>query len=158
MTDEAGPRWLSADEQRAWRGLVLLTQHLDGALDRQLQRDAGLNHAHYGILVALSEAPEGRLRMGDLAGRLRYSPSRLTHAVAGLQRKGWVRREPCPGDRRGLVAELTDIGRRELEAAAPGHVAEVRRRVFDRLSAEQVAALTAICETLLSDVDDAVRQ
>ena len=143
--------WLTADEQRAWRGLVLLTQHLDVALDRQLLRDAGLAHAHYGILVVLSEAPEGRLRMRDLAARLRYSPSRLTHAVAGLERKGWARREPCPDDRRGQVAVLTPEGRRTLVEAAPGHVAEVRRRVFDRLSPDQVAALTTICETLLSE-------
>lgn len=148
-----GQRWLTAEEQAAWRAFLLARQLLDEALDRQLQADAGMPHTYYGILVSLSEAPGRALRMVDLARLLRYSQSRLTHAVASLERKRWVRREQCPSDRRGQLAVLTDDGMAALAAAAPGHVAEVRRRVFERLSAVQVAQLREICDTLLEDLD-----
>ena len=145
--------WLTDDEQGAWRAYLLAFQLLWGDLDCQLQRDAGLAHSHYGILVALSEAPCHRLRMSDLAQLQRYSQSRLTHAIARLERDGYVVREQCPTDRRGQNAVLTPAGMKALEAAAPGHVAEVRATVFDRLSDAQVAALRDACETLLEGLD-----
>ena len=145
--------WLTDDEQGAWRAYLLAFQLLWEDLDRQLQRDAGLAHSHYGILVALSEAPCHRLRMSDLAQLQRYSQSRLTHAIARLERDGYVVREQCPTDRRGQNAVLTPAGMKALEAAAPGHVAEVRAKVFDRLSDAQVAALRDACETLLEGLD-----
>jgi DNA-binding MarR family transcriptional regulator len=145
--------WLTDDEQRAWRAYLLTVQLLDEDLDRQLQHDAGLAHSHYGILVALSEAPGRRLRMNDLAQLQRYSQSRLTHAVARLERDGYVVRQQCPSDRRGQFAVLTQAGMKALKAAAPGHVAEVRAKVFDRLSDGQVDALRDICETLLGGLD-----
>ena len=147
------PVWLTDEQQQTWRALLLVTQLLDEALDRQLQADAGMAHSHYGILVALSEAEDRSLRMSDLAAALRYSQSRLTHAVARLERDGWVRREPCPTDRRGLNAVLTDEGLRALQAAAPGHVREVRARVFDALSDAQVEQLHTICDALLDGLD-----
>ena len=147
-------RWLDEDEQAAWRAFLFTSQLLDEALDRQLQRDAGLPHAYYGILVALSEAPARTLRMTELARLLRHSPSRTTHAVASLERAGLVERRRCPDDGRGQLATLTEAGLATLEAAAPGHVAEVRRRVFDRLTPAQVAALTDVCRTLLADLTD----
>jgi DNA-binding MarR family transcriptional regulator len=146
-------RWLDGDEQATWRSLVLFTHLLDDALDRQLQRDSGMSHAYYQVLVALSESDRGSVRMSDLAALLRFSPSRMTHAVASLERRGWIRREPCPTDRRGQLAVLTADGRRAIAAAAPGHVAEVRARVFDRLDASQVGQLRALCETLLAGLD-----
>ena len=145
--------WLTDDEQGAWRAYLLAFQLLWEDLDRQLQRDAGLAHSHYGILVALSEAPCHRLRMSDLAQLQRYSQSRLTHAIARLERDGYVVREQCPTDRRGQNAVLTPAGMKALEAAAPGHVAEVRAKVFDRLSDAQVAALRDVCENLLEGLD-----
>ncbi len=145
--------WLDDDEQRAWRAFLLTSQLLDQALDRQLQRDAGMPHAYYAVLVALSEAPERSLRMSELARRLRYSQSRLTHAVSSMERSGWVQRSVCPTDRRGQVAALTDEGFEALVAAAPGHVGEVRARVFDRLSSTQVRQLRHICETLVDGLD-----
>ena len=151
-TDE--PRWLNDDQQRAWRAFVLTSHLLDQVLDRQLQRDAGLPHAHYMILVILAEAPDGRLRMSDLARSLRYSPSRMSHAVTSLERNGWVERCPSPGDRRGQLAALTDAGHQALRDAAPGHVAEVRRAIFDHLSPEQVAQLEQICRTLLPGLEE----
>lgn len=102
--------WLSDDEQRAWRAFVLATQLLLDQLDHELQRDAGMSHAYYGILVVLSEQPGRFVRMTDLARLLRYSKTRLSEAVARLEARGWVRREPCPTDRRSTYAVLTDEG------------------------------------------------
>ena len=97
---------LSPEEQATWRAFLLTSQLLDEALDRQLQRDAGMPHAYYAILVTLSEAPAATLRMSELAAVLRYSQSRMTHAVRSLEGSGWVRREQCPDDRRGQLAVL----------------------------------------------------
>jgi DNA-binding MarR family transcriptional regulator len=146
-------RWLDDDEQATWRSLVMFTHLLDDALDRQLQRDSGMSHAYYQVLVAVSESDGGAVRMSDLAALLRFSPSRMTHAVASMQRRGWIRREPCPEDRRGQLAVLTAAGRQAIAAAAPGHVAEVRAHVFDRLDADQVDQLRALCETMLAGLD-----
>lgn len=150
-------RWLTDDEQTTWRSFLAVQQLLDEALDRQLQRDAGLPHTYYAILVALAEAPDGTLRMTELANRLRHSQSRMTHAVSRLERDGRVRREPCPTDRRGQLACITAAGRRTLAAAAPGHVDEVRAKVFDRLSPAQVAQLRHICQTLLEGLEPSSR-
>ncbi|WP_106397590.1 MarR family winged helix-turn-helix transcriptional regulator [Actinocorallia populi] len=147
------PRWLNPEEQAAWRAYLLSNQLLDEALDRQLQRDAGMPHAYYWILVALSEAPDRTMRMSDLARRLRYSQSRLTHAVTSMERRGWVTRDRCPSDGRGLLAALTAEGMRTLVETAPGHVEEVRSRVFDRLTPEQVTQLKEICELIQDGLD-----
>jgi len=147
VPDEPGTAavpWLDDEEQQAWRGLTALIFLLPAALDRQLQVEAGLPHAYYLILAMLSEAPDRSLRMSRLAEVTNTSASRLSHAVARLEEHGWVERRAYPVDRRGSVAVLTDTGLRALEAAAPGHVAEVRRRVFDRLTREQVRQLGAI--------------
>lgn len=146
--------WLTAEEQEVWRALIFTHQFLDEALDRQLQRDAGIPHAHYAILVVLSEADDRAMRMRELASVLHYSQSRLTHAVASLERKGMVRREACGTDRRGQVARLTPEGLAALEAAAPLHVAEVRHRVFDRLSPAQQRQLRDIYAALLAGFDE----
>jgi DNA-binding MarR family transcriptional regulator len=143
--------WLTDEEQTAWRAWLLATQVVDEALDRQLQADAGMTHAHYGVLVVLSEAPGSALRMSECARTLRFSASRMSHAVASLERRGLVRRRSSTDDRRGQLAVLTAAGRAALEAAAPGHVGEVRRRVFDRLTASQVRQLREICEILSAD-------
>lgn len=149
MSEEpAAARWLAADEQRAWRAFLRAAATVDEALDRQLQRDAGMPHAYYQVLAMLSEAPGRTLRMSELAQITTSSASRLSHAVARLEEKGWVRRERHPTDRRGALAVLTDAGWDALVAAAPGHVAAVRAAVFDRLEPEQVAQLRAISERL----------
>lgn len=144
----SGTRWLEADEQRAWRAFLHATQRVFAELDRQLQRDSGMPHAYYEVLVHLSEAPGRALRMRELADRTQSSRSRLSHAVARLESAGWVERRACPTDRRGMYAALTDEGFAALEAAAPGHVETVRSTVFDPLSAEQVEQLRAICDTI----------
>ncbi|WP_406081829.1 MarR family winged helix-turn-helix transcriptional regulator [Micromonospora sp. NBC_00858] len=141
-------RWLDSDEQRTWRAYLTASRALMDTLDRELQRDAGMPHAYYEILVRLSEAPDRQLRMSDLAEVTGSSRSRLSHAVARLESAGWVRREECPTDRRGQVALLTDAGFATLAAAAPGHVEGVRRHLFDALSPAQVDQLRRISETL----------
>ena len=145
-------RWLSADEQRAWRAYLESTKVLFEALDRQLQRDSDMPHAYYEILVRLSEAPERTLRMSELARNTSSSRSRLSHAVARLEERGWVVREDCPTDRRGQNARLTEDGFAVLAAAAPAHVASVRRLVIDALSADQLGHLTEIGEAIIDQV------
>ncbi|RKS80092.1 DNA-binding MarR family transcriptional regulator [Motilibacter peucedani] len=142
------PRWLSADEQHVWRTFLDAMTGLFDELDRQLQAEAGIPHAYYEILVHLSEAPGRRLRMSELADRLTSSRSRLSHAVSRLEERGWIRREACPSDRRGQEAVLTDLGFESLAAAAPGHVAAVRRYLVDALSPEDYAALGRISTAL----------
>ena len=141
-------RWLSADEQRTWRAFLAAVQRVHDDLDRELQRDAGLPHAYYQILAMLSESPGRALRMSELADRTSSSRSRLSHAVSRLEEQGWVRRDSCATDRRGAFAVLTDAGFAVLEAAAPGHVEEVRRVLFDRLDEHQVEQLRTICEAV----------
>ncbi|WP_410812476.1 MarR family winged helix-turn-helix transcriptional regulator [Micromonospora sp. 067-2] len=141
-------RWLDSDEQCTWRAFLTASRGLMDTLDRELQRDAGMPHAYYEILVRLSETPDRQLRMSDLAEATGSSRSRLSHAVARLESAGWVRREECPTDRRGQVALLTDAGFATLAAAAPGHVEGVRRHLFDALSPAQVDQLRRISETL----------
>jgi DNA-binding MarR family transcriptional regulator len=146
-------RWLDEDEQRTWRSFLATSELLYAALDRQLQRDAGITHASYIVLAMLSEAPDRSLRMSDLAVRANSSPSRLSHAVARLEARGWVRREPAPKDGRGTVAVLTDAGWQMLAETAPGHVTAVREHLFDQLTQEQVRALGDICSTVLDGLD-----
>ncbi|WP_406170260.1 MarR family winged helix-turn-helix transcriptional regulator [Streptomyces sp. NBC_00996] len=134
------PRWLTDEEQRIWRAYMHATTLLEDHLDRQLQRDAGMPHIYYGLLVQLAEAPRRRLRMTELAMNAKITRSRLSHAIARLEKNGWVRREDCPSDKRGQFAVLTDDGYEVLSRAAPGHVAAVRQVLFDRLSADQQKA------------------
>ena len=153
-------RWLTDREQRAWRAFLAASHLLMDQLDRELQRDAGMPHAYYEILVVLSESPRRRRRMSELAGMLLSSRSRLSHAVARLQERGWVGREACPTDRRGQVAVLTEAGYAALRDAAPGHVEGVRAHLFDQLTPVQVEQLRTISETVagrLSALPDADR-
>ena len=153
-TSGEGPRWLSDDEQRAWRAFLTFAAQLDEALDRQLQRDAGMPHAYYQVLAMLSEAPDRTLRMSELARITSSSPSRLSHAVARLEERGWVRRDKHPTDRRGALAVLTEAGWSALVSAAPGHVEAVREVLFDRLDPAEVAALRGTFERLVQGGPD----
>ena len=141
-------RWLDDDEQRTWRAFLTATELLFDQLDVELRRGWGISHPYYEILVRLSEAPDRTLRMSELAERSLSSRSRLSHAIARLEERGWVRRETFPSDRRGLLAVLTDDGFAALAGAAPGHVEGVRTHLFDQLTAAQVAQLRQISEVL----------
>ncbi|WP_141959690.1 MarR family winged helix-turn-helix transcriptional regulator [Actinoallomurus bryophytorum] len=141
-------RWLNADEQRTWRAYLNSHRLLLDAIDAQLRRDSGMPHAYYEILVCLSDAENRTLRMAELAEATRVSASRLSHAIARLEERGWVCRQECPTDRRGQLAVLTDEGFATLAAAAPGHVEAVRTALFDSLDADQIRDLGEISEIL----------
>lgn len=145
-------RWLDADEQRTWRAYVESAKLVLDALDRQLQRDADMPHAYYEILVRLSEADGRSMRMSELASITLSSRSRLSHAVARLEERGWVAREDCLTDRRGQLARLTDKGLDVLITAAPGHVETVREFVIDVLAPEQQRQLTEIGEAISAKI------
>ncbi|KOG30105.1 MULTISPECIES: MarR family winged helix-turn-helix transcriptional regulator [Streptomyces] len=153
MGDMTEPRWLTDEEQHVWRAYLHATTLLEDHLDRQLQRDAGMPHIYYGLLVQLSQAPRRRLRMTELAKSAKITRSRLSHAVARLEKNGWVRRENCPSDKRGQFARLTDEGTEVLRRNAPGHVAAVRQALFDRLSPEQVKQLGTIMRVMAEGLE-----
>src|SRR3954454_1533896 len=146
-------RWLDPEEQKVWRAWLYSSSLLHDRLDRELTHQTGISHAYYEILVALSEAPGRAMRMSELADRCLSSRSRLSHAVSRLEERGWVSRQVCPDDGRGLLAVLTDEGFAALEAAAPIHVESVRVHLFDQLTPQQVANMRDIGETLLRHLD-----
>ncbi len=146
-------RWLTEEEQVAWRAWLFSSLLLHDRLDRDLTRQTGISHAYYEILVQLSETPGRALRMSELAERCLSSRSRLSHAVARLEERGWVRRQVCAEDGRGQLAVLTDDGLAALEEAAPIHVTSVRTHLLDQLSPQQIAAMRDIGETLLRHLD-----
>ncbi len=147
-------RWLTDDEQRAWRRLAAVMLRLPTTLERQLQRDAGMTHVEYWVLALLSEEPDERLPLRRLAAQANSSLSRLSHVVTRLEDRGWVERQPDPTDGRTTLAVLTDVGRRVLVAAAPGHVATVRDVIFEALSDEDVADLERIAGRIAARLDD----
>lgn len=138
MTD---PRWLDEREMAAWQGFVRASLLVARRLEQQLKEDAGLSHPQYEILVWLSAAPDGEIRMTELAERLIHSKSGLTYQVGQLEKRGLVRRRSCPTDVRGVLAVLTPEGRRALEEAAPGHVAAVRESLIDVLDRDELVVI-----------------
>jgi DNA-binding MarR family transcriptional regulator len=138
-TDEDAP-WLTAEEQALWRAHLEVGRLLGYAMERGLQ-PFGLAINDYTILVELSEAPERRLRMTDLATATLQSKSRLSHQITRMETAGLVARVDCPGDRRGLYAVLTDHGWETMRRVAPEHVRNVREHFIDRLAPEQIASM-----------------
>lgn len=137
------PRWLSLDEQNAWRSWLAAHLLLTEALDREIKAEHGITLADYEILVRLSEAPDRAVRMSDLARLTMASRSRLSHQVARMEDKGWVQRRECETDGRGTLATLTEAGWELLVRAAPSHVASVRRHLVDVLTAEELTSAGA---------------
>jgi DNA-binding MarR family transcriptional regulator len=146
-------RWLTDEQQQTWRRFAGVFTLLPAALDAQLQRDEDLTHFAYWVMAMLSETPSRRLQMSDLAAMSSASLSRLSHTVARLERRDWIRRERSPDNPRATVAVLTDAGYAKVVQAAPGHVETVRSLVFDPLTAEQVQDLEAICSAMLERLD-----
>jgi DNA-binding MarR family transcriptional regulator len=143
------PRWLDEDQQQAWMSLVGIMLRLPAALDAQLQRDAGISAFEYQALSGLSMAPERTMRMSRLAAFTEGSLSRLSQVVARLEKRGWIRRTPDPADGRYTLAILTDTGWDTVVAAAPGHVAEVHRLIFDPLTKAQQRQLRDIGQRIM---------
>jgi DNA-binding MarR family transcriptional regulator len=146
-------QWLDEQQQQTWRAWLTVAELIPRVLDSQLQRDAGLTHAAYVVLAMLSEAPGRSRRMSDLARRANQSQSRLSHTVARLEERGWVRRERSPEDGRGNVAVLTDEGWDVVRSVAPGHVAAVRSALFDPLTDEQVKVLGEALQAVIDRLD-----
>jgi DNA-binding MarR family transcriptional regulator len=146
-------RWLDEEQQRTWRAWLAVVELVPRALDAQLQRDAGISHAAYVVLAMLSEAPGRSRRMSDLARRANQSQSRLSHTVARLEERGWVRRERSADDGRGNLAVLTDAGWDVVRTVAPGHVDAVREAMFTPLTADQTQALGDAMQAILEGLD-----
>jgi DNA-binding MarR family transcriptional regulator len=137
-------RWLTAREQKAWRGYIRMNAVLNAHLERDLRRETDLSMADFGVLVELSEHPSDRMRVLELAKALQWEKSRLSHQLTRMQTRGLVTRIECEDDRRGAWMQLTKKGRATVEAAAPLHVSAVRRAVFDVLSRDEVDSLAAL--------------
>lgn len=153
----AGTRWLNEREERAWRALQFMQMRLESELARQLAAESGLSYPDYLVLVALTDHPEGRLRLFELGAVLGWEKSRLSHHVGRMAERGLVKKERCDSDRRGAFVSVTRKGRKEIEAAAPGHVATVRRVFVDRLTPSQLDAVADAAEQVLAGLDEARR-
>jgi DNA-binding MarR family transcriptional regulator len=148
-------RWLDEREERAWRALQFMQMRLEGELARQLAAESGLSYPDYLVLVALSDAPDGRLRAFELAEILGWERSRLSHHAARMAGRDLVRKERCESDRRGAFVVITSRGRQEIASAAPGHVAAVRRLFIDVLRPSQLDAVGEAAEQVLAVLDRA---
>lgn len=150
-------RWLTEEEERAWRALQFMQMHLEGELARQLASDSELSYPDFLVLVALTDRPEGRMRLFELASVLGWEKSRLSHHIARMASRQLVRKERCDDDRRGAYVAVTAEGRNQLAAAAPGHVATVRRLFVDKLTPSQLAAIGEAAEAVLFGVDEQIQ-
>lgn len=146
-------RWLNTAEMKAWRRYIVASRRLLEALDLDLAHHE-LSMPDYEILAALSDAPERRMRMSELADVAMLSRSRLSHRMKVMEQAGWVKREPCPVDKRGYFAVMTTKGWKAIVAAAPDHVESVRLRFVDHLSKGDQVALANIFER----VSDSLRK
>jgi DNA-binding MarR family transcriptional regulator len=150
---EGEPRWLTTDEQNAWRAYILLAKLLMRQLDRDLH-SFGLSMNDYEILVELSEAPGHRLRMTELADLTAQSRSRLSHQITRMEAKELVHRDACAGDKRGTFAVITPRGIQTIEQVAPYHVESVRRHFIDQLSPQQLGALNEAYQPIVQQLSE----
>ena len=150
-------RWLNKEEMRAWLGYRRMFLLLNAEVNRDLARDSGLSEPDYDVLSNLAEAPDQRGRLSELAARMLWSQSRLSHHISRMEQRGLVTREECETDARGSVVVLTKQGQRILEKAAPKHVESVRKHLIDQLSSDQIRALGDIAETVVGHLGDPAR-
>lgn len=148
------PRWLTADQERAWRGYRRMRTLLDLRIARDLNQDSGLSDADYDVLSTLSERPDAAWRSSDLAKHLLWSTSRLSHHIGRMETRGMVSRRSSTDDGRGAVVTLTDLGRATLHDAAPHHVESVRRNMVDLLTAEEIATLDRIAGKVIARLSE----
>ena len=146
--------WLTPDELETWHALNLLLARLPTALGSQLQCDSDLSFVEYYVLASLSDQPEYTMRMSRLAVLANSELSRLSHLMSRLEKRGFVRREPDPADGRFTNAILTEVGYAHLVEAAPQHVEEVRRIVFESLSTDEQHSLRTAARKITARLDD----
>lgn len=144
------PNWLTQREERAWRAYRQMQTLLPAQLARDLVRDSGLSDPDYDVLSTLSEQPGHRWRLRDLAAKMLWSRSRLSHHIARMEQRDLIAREDDPDDRRGCMIVLTRHGLRTLQRAAPLHVASVRAHFIDLLTESEVATLTRIAQRVVN--------
>ncbi|CAL9325238.1 MarR family winged helix-turn-helix transcriptional regulator [Streptomyces sp. SudanB52_2052] len=147
-------RWLTPEEQRAWRGFIRLQERLGGRLGRRLQSESKLSPADFAVLVHLTDTPDGRQRYQDLARALEWEKSRMSHHIARMAGRGMVVREECPEDGRGAFVVITEAGRAAIEAAAPRHVEAVRELFMDHVTPAELRVLAEISERVVSKLDE----
>lgn len=147
------PAWLDDDEEQAWRAFRRLLTALPARVGRDLAADSGLSPADYEVLSTLSEKPEWRWPLKELAAKMEWSRSRLSHHVSRMQVRGLVEKEPDPDDARGCILRLSDRGMETLEGAARLHVASVRARLLDHVSGEELETLRRV-STRIADLPD----
>jgi DNA-binding MarR family transcriptional regulator len=147
------PRWLSASEMKAWRRYIIASRRLLEALDFDLGHHE-LSMADYEVLAQLSDAPDRKMRMSELAEMAMLSRSRLSHRIKVMEKAGWVKREPCPIDKRGYFAVMTAKGWKAIVAAAPDHVESVRSRFIDHLTKEDQRVLSEIFERITDSLKE----
>lgn len=133
-------RWLTEDEDNAWRAYLRGARALEVRLDADLQ-SAGLSLAEYELISMLSEAEGHCMRMSALADLVIQSRSRVTHTATRLSRRGWVTRRAAVGDGRGVELVLTPAGLQAVSDAACLHVESVRANLIDVLEPSEFQAL-----------------
>jgi DNA-binding MarR family transcriptional regulator len=144
MTD-----WLTPDQQRAWRALLGMNTQLHAHLAKALQDSSDLSYADFAVLVQLTDAPDGRARISELADLLQWERSRLSHHLKRMEVRGHIERSSCPEDGRGSYVAVTPVGRAAIEQAAPHHVELVRSLLFEDMSESEMHALTHISERVM---------
>lgn len=147
-------RWLTPEEQQAWRSFVRLQERLGGRLARQLQSESSISAADFAVLVHLTDVPEGRQRYQDLSRALEWEKSRMSHHIARMAGRGLVVRQECPEDGRGAFVAITEEGRTAIEAAAPLHVEAVRRLFLDHVTPAELRTLGEISARVVEKLDE----
>jgi DNA-binding MarR family transcriptional regulator len=147
-------KWLDESEARAWRSFQQMQMRLLARLARDLGAHSGLSYQDYAVLVALTDQPEGGMRLFQLGHELGWEKSRISHQVTRMAKRGLVEKRTCGSDRRGAVVVVTESGRDEIGAAAPSHLRAVRRLFIDRLTPAQLENLTDIADTVLAAVTE----
>ncbi|CAM5228535.1 MarR family winged helix-turn-helix transcriptional regulator [Streptomyces aurantiogriseus] len=147
-------RWLTPEEQHAWRSFTRLHERLGGRLSRLLQAESNLSGPDFAVLVHLTDVPDGRQRYQELTRALDWEKSRMSHHIARMAGRGLVVREDCPEDGRGAFVVITDAGRAAIEAAAPRHVEAVRELFLDHVTPSELRVLAQLSERVVNKLDD----
>lgn len=147
-------RWLTPEEQHAWRSFIRLHDKLRGRLSRSLQAESNVSATDFAVLVELTDVPDGRRRFQELARALEWEKSRMSHHIARMVKRGLVVREECPEDGRGAFVVITDEGRAMIEAAAPRHVEAVRELFLDHVTPAELRTLAQLSERVVEKLDE----